>query len=99
MQSGTQAALVSKKKIWAGRAISALVVLFLIFDSLMKFVKPAPVVTASAHLGLPVSAVCRHRDCLIGLYYPLCHSADLYSWRDPADRLFGRRSRYPLARG
>ena len=57
MQSGTQAALVSKKKIWAGRAISALVVLFLIFDSLMKFVKPAPVVTASAHLGLPVSAV------------------------------------------
>jgi hypothetical protein len=55
MQSGPQAALISKKTIWAGRAISALVVLFLVFDSLIKFVKPAPVVTAFAHLGLPES--------------------------------------------
>jgi hypothetical protein len=32
-----------------------LVVLFLVFDSIMKFVKPAPVVESFAHLGWPVN--------------------------------------------
>jgi DoxX-like protein len=32
-------------------------VLFLVFDSVMKFVKPAVVVEASAHLGLPDSLI------------------------------------------
>jgi hypothetical protein len=55
MQSATQAAPVSKKMLWAGRVISALVALFLVFDSVIKFIKPAPVLEAFAHLGLPVS--------------------------------------------
>jgi hypothetical protein len=57
MQSGTQAAPVSKKRLWAGRIISALVVLFLVFDSVIKFIKPAPVVEACAKLGLPMNLV------------------------------------------
>jgi hypothetical protein len=55
MQSPTQASPVSKRMLWPGRVISALVVLFLVFDSVIKFIKPAPVVEAFAHLGLPVS--------------------------------------------
>ena len=55
MQSATQT--VSKSSLWAGRIISALVVLFLLFDSVFKLIKPtpAPVVEAFAHLGWPLS--------------------------------------------
>ncbi len=55
MQSATQTVPASKKMLWTGRIISAVVVLFLLFDSVIKFINPAPVVEASAHLGLPDS--------------------------------------------
>jgi len=55
MQSVIQTAPASKKMLWTGRIISAVVVLFLLFDSVIKFIKPAPVIEASAHLGLPDS--------------------------------------------
>ncbi len=53
MPSDTLTASVSKKGVWAGRIMSALVILFLAFDVAFKFVKPAPppVVEAMAHLG------------------------------------------------
>jgi DoxX-like protein len=55
MQSGTQAASVSKKMLWAGRITSALPVLLLLFSSIMKFVKPASVVEGFVRLGYPES--------------------------------------------
>jgi hypothetical protein len=45
----------SKKRVWSGRILSGLVILFLIPDAIIKFIKPAPVVDAFAHLGLPLS--------------------------------------------
>jgi hypothetical protein len=39
--------------LWAGRIISGLVVLFLVFDGVMKFVKPVQVVDATRQLGYP----------------------------------------------
>jgi hypothetical protein len=45
----------SKKGIWVGRVLSGLVVLFLVPDGIIKFIKPAPVVDAFAHLGLPLT--------------------------------------------
>ena len=59
MQSATQTAPVSKKMLWAGRIISALPVLLLLFSGAMKLVKPAPVVQAFAHLGYPESLALR----------------------------------------
>src|SRR6267142_1825411 len=44
----------SRKRVWIGRVLSGLVVLFLIPDGIIKFIKPAPVVDAFAHLGLPL---------------------------------------------
>src|SRR5712692_4212955 len=55
MPSDSGAVAVSKKGLWAGRVLSGLVVLFLIPDGIIKFIKPAPVVDAFAHLGLPLS--------------------------------------------
>lgn len=43
--------------LWTGRALSTLLVLFLLLDALMKFVKPAPVLQACAQLGLPLNLV------------------------------------------
>jgi hypothetical protein len=61
-----QSAPGSKTLLWSGRIISTLIVLFLVFDSILKFIKPAPVVEAFAHLGLPVSlAVILGILCLI----------------------------------
>jgi hypothetical protein len=48
-------AKLSKKSVWAGRILSGLVVLFLIPDGIVKFIRPAPVLEAFAHLGWPVS--------------------------------------------
>lgn len=43
----------SVTRIWAGRAISALAVLFLLFDGVMKLLKPVPVVESFERLGYP----------------------------------------------
>src|SRR6267143_240770 len=57
MPSATQTAPVSKKGLWAGRIMSTLVILFLAFDGVFKFVKPAPppVVETMAHVGWSLS--------------------------------------------
>ena len=45
----------SKKRLWAGRIFSALVVLFLLIDSVAHLTMPAPVVEAFVRLGYPVA--------------------------------------------
>ncbi len=57
MQLDTQPAAVSKKTLWAGRVLSALPALFLLFDAVMKLVKPAAVVEATVELGCPESVI------------------------------------------
>jgi len=39
---------------WPGRVLSALVVLFMVFDGVLHVLKPAPVVEAFAQLGYPL---------------------------------------------
>ena len=53
MDSGTQAAPVSKKMLWAGRIMSALPVLMLLFSAVGKLAKPAAVVQGFAQFGYP----------------------------------------------
>jgi DoxX-like family len=57
MQSDTQAGPVSKKGLLAGRIMSGLVIAFLAFDGVFKFVKPAPapVIETFARLGWSLS--------------------------------------------
>ncbi len=57
MQSATQTASASKKRLWAGRILSGLPALFLLFDSVGKLVKPAPVVEGTVRLGYPESVI------------------------------------------
>jgi hypothetical protein len=45
----------SKTMLWAGRLMSALPVLMLLFSGVMKLMKPAPVVEGFTHLGYPAS--------------------------------------------
>ena len=55
MQSETIA--VSRNALWAGRVISALPVLFLLMDAIMKLIKLAPVVEATVKIGWPESLI------------------------------------------
>jgi hypothetical protein len=57
MPSDTQTAPVSKTALWAGRTMCGLVILFLAFDVVFKFLKPAPppVVETMAHVGWSLS--------------------------------------------
>jgi hypothetical protein len=48
MESATET---SKKSLWAGRIISTLVVLFLLFDAIAKLMKITPVLEAFTRLG------------------------------------------------
>lgn len=57
MQSNIHTAPVSKKMTWAGRIVSALPVLFLLMDGVMKLVKPVPVVEATVRLGYPETVI------------------------------------------
>lgn len=57
MQAGGQAVPVSKGRLWTGQIISALVVLFLLFDGITKVMRVKAVLDASAQLGYPVSTI------------------------------------------
>jgi hypothetical protein len=57
MQSDIQTASVSEKTLWAGRVISALPALFLLFDAVLKFIKPPQVVEGTLQLGYPESVI------------------------------------------
>ena len=51
MEHGAQSAPVANKRLWAGRIMSALAVLFLIFDCTVHIMKPAPVIKGFTDLG------------------------------------------------
>jgi DoxX-like family len=53
MQSGTQGAPVSTSLLWAGRIISALPVLLLVFTGAFGVLKPAAAMAGMVHLGYP----------------------------------------------
>jgi hypothetical protein len=55
MQSVAQTAPASKSTSWTGRILSALAVLFLLFDGVIKLTKIAPVAESFARLGYPAS--------------------------------------------
>ena len=57
MPSPAQPAHVSTKRHWAGRIISSLPVLLLLFSGVMKLMKPAPVMQGFARFGYPESLV------------------------------------------
>jgi hypothetical protein len=57
LQSGAQSVSISKKAIWAGRIISVLPSLMLLFSSVLKLSKPAELVTEFSRLGYPESVI------------------------------------------
>src|SRR6266403_235859 len=57
MQSSIQTAPVSRRRLWAGRILSALPSLFLLVDGVAKLVRPAPVVEGTVKLGYPETVI------------------------------------------
>src|ERR1700730_17173995 len=57
MHAFTQTASISTKGLWAGRLISGVAVMFLIFDGVTKLIKVPQVVEATAQLGFPQSSI------------------------------------------
>jgi hypothetical protein len=47
----------SKTTLWTGRIITALCVLFLLFDAIMKVIREAHTIEASAKIGWPENAI------------------------------------------
>jgi DoxX-like family len=54
MELALLASPTSKAASWLSRALSAIVILFLIFDGVIHVARPAPVVDAFAQLGYPL---------------------------------------------
>jgi hypothetical protein len=54
MQTATHIAPVSTTRLWAGRIIGALAILFLLFDAVIKVLQLAPATESFAQLGYPV---------------------------------------------
>lgn len=57
MRSGIQTAPVSKKRLWTGRTITTLAVMFLLFDSVIKVLKLPIAMEGSTRLGYAESAI------------------------------------------
>lgn len=70
---------ISKKRLWTGRILSSLVVLFLLFDSIAKLLKVEAVVKASAQIGFPVGLL-----SVIGTILLVCVAVYVYP---PTSRL------------
>ena len=51
----TDAAVTPRGRLWAGRVLFAIPVLFLLMDGVMKLVQPAPVVEGMEQLGFPAA--------------------------------------------
>jgi hypothetical protein len=71
MELTTPIAPVSSASLWTGRVLSFLPALFLLFDAVMKLVKPEPVVKATVEMGYPETV-------LVGLGIVLLVSTILY---------------------
>jgi DoxX-like family len=71
MQSSAESASVSKGSLWAGRIISGLLVLFLIFDGITKAIKMPQVVEATVRVGFPEGTI-------VGMGIALLVSTALY---------------------
>ncbi|MCI0349579.1 MAG: DoxX family protein [Acidobacteriales bacterium] len=57
MHTASQSPPTSKKKLWAGRIVSALPILFLLMDGIMKLVRPPVVVSGTVELGYDGSVI------------------------------------------
>jgi DoxX-like family len=57
MSLETKSATTSTGMLWSGRVLTALAGLFMLFDGVMKVVKPQPVVEATVRLGFPESSL------------------------------------------
>jgi len=56
-ESEIETAPVSKGSLWTGRILSVLAILFFFMDAVMKLIKPAFVVDATAKLGYPEGVI------------------------------------------
>jgi hypothetical protein len=83
----------SQISVWPGRIISALVVIFLLFDGTIKVLKLAAAVEGTVQVGYPAT-VSADRDRLVGVRSAVRDSAHLDPRRHLADRISGRRHRY-----
>jgi hypothetical protein len=72
MESTPQAEVSSKKMIWAGRIISALMVVLLLIDAVMKVMKASAAVQGTIEVGYPESSV-------VGIGVALLVSTILYA--------------------
>ena len=97
MTPDAQAEPVSMKMVWAGRIVSALPVLMLLFSATGKFLKPEAVVTGFGQLGWPHELALALGIVELSLHRALRDSADRRARRDLADRLPGRCHRHPCA--
>lgn len=52
MSSASETVSVSKGRLWTGRVISSLVVLFMLFDCITKIIRIPQVIEASARIGI-----------------------------------------------
>ena len=71
--------MANKNSLWGGRILSALHVLFLLLDGIMKIVKPAFVVEATVQLGYPESVIISLGVVLVActILYLIPHTAVL----------------------
>ena len=87
MQGNTQAASASTKMVWAGRVVSALPALMLVFSAVLKLASPQGVTETFSKLGWNPNMAFGLGILELDMHGHLFDSADIRTGRDLADRL------------
>jgi hypothetical protein len=94
MPATTPSSSTSQISVWPGRIISALVVIFLLFDSTIKVLKLAAAGGGNGSGRISSNRGSADRDRLVGVRSAVRDSAHLDPRGHLADRISGRRHRY-----
>ena len=57
MQAAVESGAASKGRLWAGRVVSTILVLFMLFDGVTKVMKVPQVIEATVRIGFPESTI------------------------------------------
>ena len=83
------------RALWAGRIMSAFVVIALLADGTIQLFAPAQITSMLQETGFAMDLTRVVGPIILALRRPLCHPGHRRPRRDPSDGIFGRRHLRP----
>ena len=80
---------ISKSRLWSGRIISTLAILFMLFDGVIHFMEIPAVTQGFAQMGYSLKYYPPFGNCRTNFHYFIRYPPNFYAWRNFTDRIPG----------